>query len=82
MSLDPAALRLTIALRARAASWLPCDVTPGELHKHFDGPPAPLTGRVMRDAFQRRRVIDALEREGIAAHYDRRRCVFELRRIG
>lgn len=73
----PATLHaLVSALRSRAASWLPCEVTPGELARDWSGPPPSVAGRLMRDPSTRAAVIDALERSGVAARYDRRRRVF------
>ena len=79
MTLEAAAIRLIAALRQRAASWVPCDVSPGELAQEWGGPPAALAGRVMRDPLTGPMVRDALERRGVAVRYDRRTRVFEMR---
>jgi len=47
VSLEIAMYHLTKALKARAASWVPCDVSPGELEREYGGPRAQLAGRVM-----------------------------------
>lgn len=80
MNLPAAAYHLTLALRARAAIWLPCEVTPSELARDHAGPPSALVGRVMRDPMHRDHVLNTLEREGITARYDRRRRTFYMRR--
>ena len=82
MTLEAAAIHLIAALRQRAASWVPCEVTPGELAREWGGPPEALAGRVMRDPLTGPMVRDALERRGVAVRYDRRRRVFEMRAAG
>lgn len=66
-------------LRQRAASWVPCEVSPGELAREWGGPHAALAGRVMRDALTGPMVREALEGRGVAVRYDRGRRVFEMR---
>lgn len=79
--MTPAAIHALIsALHARAASWLPCEVTPGELARDWSGPPPAITGRMMHEAMIRDAVLDALEQSGVAARYDRRRRAFMMRR--
>lgn len=80
MTLEAAAIRLIAALRLRAASWVPCEATPGELAREWSGPPPALAGRVMRDWLCATMVRDALERRGVAVRYDRRRRMFGMRR--
>lgn len=81
MSLEVAAYHLTKALKARAASWVPCDVSPGELEREYGGPRAQLAGRVMADWLWSESVIRALASVGVYLRYDRERRQFELRRI-
>ena len=80
MSLEGAALRLIAALEARAASWVPCEASPGELAREFGGPAPSVAGRVMNDWFCRGMVLDALERRGVWVLYDRRRRMFVMER--
>lgn len=79
MSLEVAAYHLTTALKARAASWVPCDVSPGELEHEYGGPRAQLAGRVMADWLWSESVIRSLAAVGVYVRYDRQQRLFELR---
>lgn len=79
MSLEVAAYYLTTALKARASSWVPCDVSPGELEREYGGPRAQLAGRVMADWLWSESVIRALAAVGVYLSYDRQQQIFELR---
>lgn len=76
MTLEAAAIHLIAALRARAASWTPCTVSPGELASGFGGPPPTLAGRLMRDPDLRDMVLRGVESRGLRARYDRRERTF------
>lgn len=78
MTLEAAAILLIAALRARAASWTPCTVSPGELARAFAGPPPALTGRIMRDPALRDMVLRGVESPGVQMRYDRRERAFVI----
>lgn len=82
MSLERSLPSLIRALLDCAEAASPCEVTPGELHRDYGGPSAQLIGKVMRDWLWRDAVLNALERHGVAARYERRRRVFVVRRVG
>lgn len=80
MTLAAATVYLIRALTARARSWVPCEVSPGELAREYDGPPPALAGRVMRDEWLRDAVLNNVERAGYTIRYDRRRRTFLMGR--
>lgn len=53
-------------LQACAKASMPCEVTPGEPQRRFDGPQAQFVGKVMRDGFCRDALLANVEMHGIA----------------
>lgn len=81
MSLERALPGLIRAILTCAEKAAPCEITPGELQRDYGGPSAQLIGKVMHDWLWKDAVLNALERHGVAARYERRRRVFVIRRL-